>query len=163
MQKVKLSIENYTEEQIDILKRALESHNEFELCLGEKHETKAANTLNSALVLSRASDIFLSVGIPPHIQGFKFLRTAIISIIERPSIINAITRELYPFVANKYDTTPSKVERAIRHAIEIGWSRGKIENINTLFGVKVYGHNDRPTNGEFMALIADKIMLENMK
>ena len=80
--------------------------------------------------------------------------------VEDPTIINAITRELYPNIAKKHDTTPSKVERAIRHAIEVAWSRGKIDNINNLFGVKVYSANEKPTNGEFIALIADKMLLE---
>ena len=97
----------------------------------------------------KISNIFITVGIPAHIKGYQFLREAIKMAVENPDIINSIT-------------SPSKVERAIRHAIEVAWNRGKIENINTLFGVKVYGHNEKPTNGEFIALVADKMILESV-
>ena len=80
--------------------------------------------------------------------------------IQEPEIINSITKRLYPNIAEKFDTSSSKVERAIRHAIEVAWNRGKIENINSLFGVKVYSDNEKPTNGEFIALVADKMLLE---
>lgn len=108
----------------------------------------------------RLSTIFVSIGIPPHIKGYLFLRDGIKLVVDDPLIINSITRRLYPAIAKKYDTTPSKVERAIRHAIEVAWSRGKIDNINNLFGVKVYSANEKPTNGEFIALLADKMLLE---
>ena len=75
-------------------------------------------------------------------------------------MINAITKELYPAVATEFGTTPSKVERAIRHAIEVAWARGKIENINNIYGVKVFGRGEKPTNGELIALIADKLIIE---
>ena len=81
--------------------------------------------------------------------------------ISNPEIINSITKKLYPSIAEKFDTSSSKVERAIRHAIEVAWNRGKIENINSLFGVKVYSDNEKPTNGEFIALVADKMLLES--
>ncbi|MCL2796738.1 MAG: sporulation initiation factor Spo0A C-terminal domain-containing protein, partial [Firmicutes bacterium] len=99
---------------------------------------------------------------PAHIKGYHFLREAIKMAIDNPEIINNITKKLYPDVAGKFNTSPSKVERAIRHAIEVAWNRGKIENINTLFGVRVYGHNEKPTNGEFIALVADKMLLESV-
>ena len=108
----------------------------------------------------KISEIFISIGIPPHIKGYLFLRDGIKLVVDDPLIINSITRRLYPAIAKKYDTTPSKVERAIRHAIEVAWSRGKIDNINNLFGVKVYSANEKPTNGEFIALLADKMLLE---
>ena len=82
--------------------------------------------------------------------------------IEQPEIINSITKKLYPSIASKFETSASKVERAIRHAIEVAWNRGKIENINALFGIKVYSNNEKPTNGEFIALVADKMLLEGM-
>ena len=110
----------------------------------------------------RISNIFITVGIPAHIKGYQFLREAIKMAVENPDIINSITKRLYPEVAKRFSTSPSKVERAIRHAIEVAWNRGKIENINSLFGVKVYGHNEKPTNGEFIALVADKMILESV-
>lgn len=110
----------------------------------------------------RLSNIFISIGIPAHIKGYQFLREAIKLAIEKPDIINSITKGLYPAIASTFKTTSSKVERAIRHAIEVAWNKGRIENINNLFGIKVYTANDKPTNGEFIALIADKMLIENM-
>ncbi|MBO5772258.1 MAG: response regulator [Clostridia bacterium] len=108
----------------------------------------------------RLANIFISVGIPAHIKGYQFLREGIKLAVDNPGIINCITKGLYPAIALRYKTTASKVERAIRHAIEVAWARGKIENLNSLFGVKVYSANDKPTNGEFIALLCDKMLLE---
>lgn len=108
----------------------------------------------------RIANLFISVGIPAHIKGYQFLREAIKMTIETPEIINSITKQLYPGIAMRYNTSASKVERAIRHAIEVAWNRGKIENINSIFGIKIYSPNEKPTNGEFIALIADKLLLE---
>ena len=102
------------------------------------------------------------IGVPAHIKGYQYLREAIMMVVNDIDIINQITKQLYPEIAQKYHTTPSRVERAIRHAIEVAWNRGKIENINTLFGVKVYSNNEKPTNGEFIALVADKMLLEGV-
>ncbi|MDR2201301.1 MAG: sporulation transcription factor Spo0A [Clostridiales bacterium] len=110
----------------------------------------------------KITNIFITVGIPAHIKGYHFLREAIKMAIDNPEIINSITKRLYPEVAGRFDTSPSKVERAIRHAIEVAWNRGKIENINSLFGVRVYNRNEKPTNGEFIALVADKMLLESV-
>lgn len=108
----------------------------------------------------KITNIFITVGIPAHIKGYQFLREAILMAIDNPEVINSITKQLYPTIAIKFETTSSKVERAIRHAIEVAWNRGKIENINTVFGIKVYSSNEKPTNGEFIALVADKMLLE---
>ncbi len=108
----------------------------------------------------KISNIFITVGIPAHIKGYQFLREAIKMAIEEPDIINSITKQLYPSIASRFSTSASKVERAIRHAIEVAWNRGKIENINNLFGIKVYDSNEKPTNGEFIALVADKMLVE---
>ena len=111
-------------------------------------------------VEEKITNIFITVGIPAHIKGYQFLREAIKLAIENPEIINCITKKLYPTIAGRFETTPSKVERAIRHAIEVAWNRGKIENINSLFGIRVYTNNEKPTNGEFIALVADKMLIE---
>ncbi|MCX4361916.1 MAG: sporulation transcription factor Spo0A [Clostridia bacterium] len=108
----------------------------------------------------KLANIFITVGIPAHIKGYQFLREAIKMAIDSPEIINSITKKLYPSIANKFETSPSKVERAIRHAIEVAWNRGKIENLNNIFGIKIYTANDKPTNGEFIALLADKMLME---
>lgn len=108
----------------------------------------------------KIANLFISVGIPAHIKGYQFLREAIKITVDDPEIINSITKKLYPSIAAVFNTTPSKVERAIRHAIEVAWNRGKIENINQIFGMKIYSANEKPTNGEFIALVADKMLLE---
>ena len=108
----------------------------------------------------KITNIFITVGIPAHIKGYQFLREAIKLSMENPDIINSITKKLYPSIAEKFDTSASKVERAIRHAIEVAWNRGKIENINNVFGLTVYSNNEKPTNGEFIALVADKMLLD---
>lgn len=108
----------------------------------------------------KITNIFITVGIPAHIKGYQFLREAIKLAMEDPDIINSITKKLYPSIAERFDTSASKVERAIRHAIEVAWNRGKIENINNIFGLTVYSNNEKPTNGEFIALVADKMLLE---
>ncbi|MDR3289635.1 MAG: sporulation transcription factor Spo0A [Peptococcaceae bacterium] len=107
----------------------------------------------------RISNILLSVGIPAHIKGYHFLRNAIKNVVDNPNLINKITKELYPMVALHFHSSPTKVERAIRHAIEVAWSREKIENINDLFGIKIYRKNEKPTNSEFIALIADRFAI----
>jgi len=108
----------------------------------------------------RISNIFITVGIPPHIKGYGYLREGVKMAIRSPEIINRITKELYPKIGEKFDTSASKVERAIRHAIEVAWNRGRIETINSLFGVRAYVGGEKPTNGEFIALVADKMLLE---
>ena len=125
-----------------------------------KQETQPIKRVFNRALEEKITNIFITVGIPAHIKGYQFLREAIKMAIDSPEIINSITKKLYPNIALRYDTTPSKVERAIRHAIEVAWNRGKIENINSLFGVKVYSNNEKPTNGEFIALVADKMLIE---
>ncbi|MBQ7227297.1 MAG: sporulation transcription factor Spo0A [Clostridia bacterium] len=121
-----------------------------------------ASRIKNKTLEEKITNIFITVGIPAHIKGYQFLREAIKMAIDNPDVINSITKRLYPEVARRFDTSPSKVERAIRHAIEVAWNRGKIENINSLFGVRVYNHNEKPTNGEFIALVADKMLLESV-
>lgn len=108
----------------------------------------------------KISNIFISIGIPAHIKGYQFLREAVKLAVEKPEIIGSITKKLYPTIAERFETSSSKVERGMRHAIEVAWNRGKIENINSLFGLKIYSSNEKPTNGELIALIADKMIME---
>lgn len=111
----------------------------------------------------RITAIFLVIGIPAHIKGYHYLREAIRMVYFRPEMINRITKDLYPGIAKHFQTTPSKVERAIRHAIEVAWSRGRLDNINQVFGYSVYNRQDKPTNGEFIALVADKLIMESAR
>lgn len=112
---------------------------------------------------ARVTDMIHEIGIPAHIKGYHYLRDAIIMAIEDMDVLNAITKVLYPTVAKMHQTTASRVERAIRHAIEVAWSRGKMDTIDELFGYTVSTGKGKPTNSEFIALIADKIRLEYKK
>lgn len=109
---------------------------------------------------NRVTDMLHEIGIPAHIKGYHYLRDAIMMAVEDMDILNAITKILYPTVAKKYQTTSSRVERAIRHAIEVAWSRGKLDTLDELFGYTVSNGKGKPTNSEFIALIADTIQLE---
>lgn len=106
------------------------------------------------------TNIIHEIGVPAHIKGYQYLRDAIIMSVNDMEMLNSITKILYPMIAKKHQTTPSRVERAIRHAIEVAWSRGKMDTIDELFGYTVNGGNGKPTNSEFIALIADKVRLE---
>ena len=108
----------------------------------------------------KLAGLFLTIGIPAHIKGYQFLREAVKMVVDNPDVINRITKELYPGIARRFNTSASKVERAIRHAIEVAWSRGRIDSLNKAFGYKVAIREDKPTNGEFIAMIADKLALE---
>ena len=104
----------------------------------------------------RITNLFLTLGIPAHIKGSQYLREAVRLVPENHDVINRITKELYPGIARKFDTSASKVERAMRHAIEVAWNRGRLESTNQMLGVKLFSERDKPTNGEFIALIAGK-------
>lgn len=104
--------------------------------------------------------IIHEIGVPAHIKGYQYLRDAIILSVNDMEMLNSITKVLYPTIAKRHQTTPSRVERAIRHAIEVAWSRGKMDTIDELFGYTVSTGKGKPTNSEFIALIADKIRLE---
>ena len=103
------------------------------------------------------------IGVPAHIKGYQYLRDAIMMAVEDMNMLNSITKILYPTIAKNHQTTPSRVERAIRHAIEVAWSRGKMDTIDELFGYTVSVGKGKPTNSEFIALIADKIRLDYKK
>ena len=106
------------------------------------------------------TNVIHEIGVPAHIKGYQYLRDAIMMSVNDSEVLNSITKVLYPTIAKKHKTTPSRVERAIRHAIEVAWSRGKMDTIDELFGYTVSYGKGKPTNSEFVALIADKIRLE---
>ncbi len=106
------------------------------------------------------TDIIHEIGVPAHIKGYQYLREAIMMSVDDIEMLNSITKILYPTIAKRYQTTPSRVERAIRHAIEVAWSRGKMDTIDELFGYTINNGKGKPTNSEFIALIADKIRLD---
>lgn len=105
------------------------------------------------------TDMIHEIGVPAHIKGYQYLREAIMMSVNDIEMLSSITKVLYPTIAEKYDTTPSRVERAIRHAIEVAWNRGRMETLNGLFGYTISTGKGKPTNSEFIALIADKIRL----
>lgn len=122
-------------------------------------ETKPSRYLEHNLE-SDVTNIIHEIGVPAHIKGYQYLRDAIMMSVNDSEMLNSITKQLYPSIAKQHKTTPSRVERAIRHAIEVAWSRGKMDTIDDLFGYTVNNGKGKPTNSEFVALIADKIRLE---
>jgi len=126
----------------------------------KSEDTKSENAARGENLENRVTNMLHEIGIPAHIKGYHYLRDAIIMAVEDMDVLNAITKILYPTVAKKYQTTSSRVERAIRHAIEVAWSRGKLDTLDELFGYTVSTGKGKPTNSEFIALIADTIQLE---
>ncbi len=110
---------------------------------------------------AQVTKIIHQIGVPAHIKGYQYLRTAIIMTINNNDIINSVTKILYPTVAKQYGTTSSRVERAIRHAIEVAWDRGDLDVLNSFFGYTVQNSRGKPTNSEFIAMIADNLRLKN--
>lgn len=106
------------------------------------------------------TNIIHEIGIPAHIKGYLYLREAILMVVNRVDLLSGVTKELYPAIASKYKTTPSRVERAIRHAIEVAWARGNVDMINGIFGHTVNRDRGKPTNSEFIAMVADKLRME---
>lgn len=113
------------------------------------------------LLRVRVTEILHQIGVPAHIKGYHYLRDSIIMAIEDPEIINAVTKQLYPQVAKIYNTTSSRVERAIRHAIEVAWDRGDVDVLNSYFGYTIHNTRGKPTNSEFIAMISDKLCLQS--
>lgn len=119
-----------------------------------------SNSYKERNLESDVTNIIHEIGVPAHIKGYQYLRDAIMMSVDDNEMLNSITKQLYPSIAKRHKTTPSRVERAIRHAIEVAWSRGKMDTIDDLFGYTVSNGKGKPTNSEFVALIADKIRLE---
>lgn len=125
------------------------------------YETKSAYIERN--LETDVTNMIHEIGVPAHIKGYQYLRDAIMMAVEDMNMLNSITKILYPTIAKNHQTTPSRVERAIRHAIEVAWSRGKMDTIDELFGYTVSVGKGKPTNSEFIALIADKIRLDYKK
>ncbi len=124
-------------------------------------ERKPVHIANASRNLEvEVTNIMHEIGVPAHIKGYQYLRDAIMMVVKDLDVINSITKLLYPSIAKEYNTTPSRVERAIRHAIEVAWSRGQVDAIDALFGYTVNIGKGKPTNSEFIAMIADKLRLE---
>ena len=125
-------------------------------------QREAAATSRGPIDLeTEITSIIHEIGVPAHIKGYMYLREAITMVVNDMELLSAVTKELYPSIAKKYNTTASRVERAIRHAIEVAWGRGQVDAINKLFGYTVHNEKGKPTNSEFIAIIADKLRLKN--
>ena len=123
---------------------------------------QAPGTVSQKVLDTTITSIIKEIGVPAHIKGYAFLREAIQMVYSDVELLGSVTKILYPDIATKYNTTPSRVERAIRHAIEVAWNRGNYEVISKMFGYTVHHLKSKPTNSEFIAMIADKIRLEHM-
>ena len=153
-----------------IIGQLMSSDKEFQIMItvpSEKKETVKKNTVEEAVkkVQERdleqdVTDMIHEIGVPAHIKGYQYLRESIMMAVEDNSMLSFITKVLYPTIAKKFQTTPSRVERAIRHAIEVAWSRGRMETLDALFGYTINTGKGKPTNSEFIALIADRIRLK---
>lgn len=157
----------------DMIKRSIESGAKYFMLKPVNYETLISRLYSMAISESapakekrgdvldeKISRIFIGMGIPPHIKGYSYLREGVRLAVHEPDLINSVTKKLYPMIGQRYKTTASKVERAIRHAIEVAWNKGRIEAINSLFGVRAYSESEKPTNSEFIALIADRMLLD---
>lgn len=122
-------------------------------------EGQSSNLFNNNLE-AEITSIIHEIGVPAHIKGYLYLREAIFMVVNDVELLSAVTKELYPSIAKKFNTTASRVERAIRHAIEVAWSRGQVETINKIFGYTIHNSKGKPTNSEFIAMVADKLRLK---
>ena len=130
--------------------------------LTDNSDVRTVSVNNKPLDLEEEiTGIIHEIGVPAHIKGYMYLREAISMVVNDIELLSAVTKELYPSIAKKYNTTASRVERAIRHAIEVAWGRGQVETINKLFGYTINNGKGKPTNSEFIAMVADKLRLKN--
>ena len=150
-----------------LLNELLSTNKEFQIMITvpsrETRETQPKGEVAKALpkhdLEQDVTGMIHEIGVPAHIKGYQYLREAIMMAVEDAAMISQVTKILYPTIAKRFQTTPSRVERAIRHAIEVAWSRGRTETLNALFGYTIDTSKGKPTNSEFIALIADKIRL----
>ena len=152
-----------------ILNNLISTNKEFQIMItvpsgtrGEEIQTTDAGIRTNVVrdLEKDVTDMIHEIGVPAHIKGYQYLREAIMMSVQDVEMLGSITKVLYPTIAKKYQTTPSRVERAIRHAIEVAWSRGRMETLDALFGYTINTGKGKPTNSEFIALIADKIRLQ---
>lgn len=173
MEQLNLTTAKDTEKVYQMLGDLLHMNREFQIMItvpskGQGKEEKSREKENTDSVLTYdlekdVTDMIHEIGVPAHIKGYQYLREAIMMSVEEPDMLGSITKVLYPTIARKYQTTSSRVERAIRHAIEVAWSRGRMETLDNLFGYTVNTGKGKPTNSEFVALIADRIRLQYKK
>ncbi len=171
MEQVRMNTGKDNERVVQILTDLMKTNKEFQIMItvpaaknavsefpaGEEREPEETTVRN---LEKDVTDMIHEIGVPAHIKGYQYLREAIMMSVEDIEMLNSITKILYPTIARKYQTTSSRVERAIRHAIEVAWNRGRMETLDALFGYTINTGKGKPTNSEFIALIADKIRLQ---
>ena len=148
------------------MSRKIDINEMFDRCRMVYNNTPAQANIEKLTaddIESRVTEMIHEVGVPAHIKGYSYLRFSIILVLENGHLIESITKLLYPTVAKKFNTTSSRVERAIRHAIEVAWNRGDTDTLNNIFGFTINQSKGKPTNSEFIAMIADKLRLEMKK
>jgi two-component system response regulator (stage 0 sporulation protein A) len=170
METLNMTVSRDKEQINQIFSNLIDTNKEFQIMIkvssGVKEEEMPEQKVISVPVPAGhdlekdVTDMIHEIGVPAHIKGYQYLREAIMMSVEDVEMLGSITKILYPTIAKKYQTTPSRVERAIRHAIEVAWSRGKMETLDALFGYTINTGKGKPTNSEFIALIADKIRLQ---
>ena len=170
MEQVNLTVTRDNEKVYQIINNLMSGDKEFQIMItvpsGNRRELVAESMQKEPGVVMEhdlekdVTNMIHEIGVPAHIKGYQYLREAIMMSVEDVEMLGSITKVLYPTIAGKYQTTPSRVERAIRHAIEVAWSRGKMETLDALFGYTINTGKGKPTNSEFIALIADKIRLQ---
>lgn len=145
----------------DLCERIVQMHNSVSGNIGSAKVMMSSVRSQQAPSLEvQVTEILHQIGVPAHIKGYHYLRDSIMMSVENPEIINAVTKQLYPSVAKRYETTSSRVERAIRHAIEVAWDRGDVDILNSYFGYTIHNSRGKPTNSEFIAMISDKLRLQ---
>ena len=172
MEQLHVTTTKDNERMFQILTDLIRNDKEFQIMITVPSKEMTENTIQESLLKERRSviqppkdlekdvtEMIHEIGVPAHIKGYQYLREAIMMAVDDMEMLNSITKILYPTIAKKFQTTPSRVERAIRHAIEVAWSRGKMETLDALFGYTINTGKGKPTNSEFIALIADKIRL----
>ena len=168
MEQVNLTVTRDNEKVYQIINNLMSGDKEFQIMItvpSGRRELVAESMQETGVMLEHdlekdVTNMIHEIGVPAHIKGYQYLREAIMMSVEDVEMLGSITKVLYPTIAGKYQTTPSRVERAIRHAIEVAWSRGKMETLDALFGYTINTGKGKPTNSEFIALIADKIRLQ---
>lgn len=177
MEQLKATVTKDNERMFKILTDLMNANKEFQIMITVPGENSLLEENTSRFVIDSktitkqtvksehdleqdVTDMIHEIGVPAHIKGYQYLREAIMMTVNDVDMLNSITKILYPTIAKKFQTTPSRVERAIRHAIEVAWSRGRMETLDALFSYTVNTGKGKPTNSEFIALIADRIRLQ---
>ncbi len=138
-----------------------ENRSKYSLIINNNQSNENKENMDKNKLINDITHILHEVGIPAHIKGYNYLRTGIEEMYYSTDMQGKITKELYPFIARKYSTTSSRVERAIRHAIEVAWNRGNVDSIDDIFGYTINAYKAKPTNSEFISMIADRLKLEH--